>query len=204
MTSEQKQKGVAFLKQAGYFGRVANLISQPNQAQISRDPGKTMATRGVTGLAGSVIPGGGLLGIPGEMLTRRMSLGGTPEGRAEALQSSEDQLRSSTMGQNAGSFAGKGALAGSLLGGGLGLGLGALKGYQQGHYDPTEIAQFGGLGLLGGAAGAGLAGAATGAFNKAVQQNTSQDSQDRARDMIARHPYLTSLPFSSFVAGAMS
>lgn len=212
MTLEQKQKGVAFLKEAGYFGRYFNMGSQPQQTMLSRKPGATLAAGIPASVSNQVLPGSSLVAGPAsEMLQRAVALGGNTGARRSNMEAANTELKGRSLGQNAMHIAGKTAVPMALMGGLAGLGIGAYENYKGhggfsgwGMEDAKNMLGVGaGVGLGAGALGA-FGGAISGGINKIVDQNTSEDSQVRAREMVAKHPYLTSLPFGNIIGAGLA
>ncbi len=214
MTSQELTKGTNFILKAAknnsnssWLGRYANMTTLPFQQMMDKNPKATS----IMGLVGSPAIGEPLT----EMAMKRYSLGGTTKERKNNLDDADETLQERGYTKNIHTLGKNLAGPASLLGGAIGTGFGALMNPQVndgfGHN-----AQFGtgsrlgnaALFGLGGAAAGGLGGYLGGGFNgaitKAVDNNTSTESTERAKKMIAKHPYLTSLPFGNMVGAAFA
>ena len=97
-----------------------------------------------------------------------------------------------------------GALAGGAIGATPGLikALMDITGTESGDSDISPLQLLLGGGLAGAGVGglAGASGGATaGALSKIVANSTSRETKERARNLTAKHPYLSGLPFSSVI-----
>lgn len=210
MTSTQISKGVNFLKTAGYFGRLFNMATVPNQAAFDKAPYTTLGMRTPASAAANLLgPAGALLGTPAEMIIRRNSLGAAGPDARQTLDETSKGLQNRGYLENAGKL----ALPSALVGGGLGLlgGLGLMAyNARNGNLNLDNRQElYGALGQAGafagiGAGAMGLGGGLTGLINKGVSEATSNEDKARANKMVGKHPYLTSLPFGSVVGAAFA
>lgn len=189
MTSQELHRGTTYLvKSAGALGRIANMFSMPAQATLDNP---------YRGIAGRALP----VPVLDEMVGRRLTMGGGEENIKTNIEAQQTGMKERGLGGNishgARQMAGPGALIGGLAGGVMGYSAGL------GH-EGNPLASMllgGGAGALGGALGGGARGAIGGGVNKLLQENTSKDSQNRAKQMLAKHPYLTSVPLLGNVVG---
>lgn len=205
MTSQELIKGTNFIlksaknnSNSSWLGRYANMTTLPFQQMVDKNPKAT----GIMGLVGSPVIGEPLT----EMAMKRYSLGGTTKERKNNLDDADETLQERGYGKNMHTLGKNLAGPASLLGGAIGTGLGAML--EKGPQDTGSRLGNAALGGLGGATIGGLAGYLGGGFNgaitKAVDNNTSTESTERAKKMIAKHPYLTSLPFGNMVGAAFA
>jgi hypothetical protein len=193
----------------GLGGRVAGsaigaLIGGLGGAGIGATTGKGQhifeAATGGAGLGGYL---GGMIGAP--MGNSLGSQGLTEEQRNKTLSETDKGLSErSTAGNVLHSGKNMGLLGGT-VGGlyGAGIGLANPHGVFGDNIAPWQRALIGGgIGAVGGGASAGLAGGALGGINKFIHNYTSDETHNRSRNMLARHPMATTLPFGD-VVGAM-
>lgn len=212
MTTQQLQNGINFIKKAGYFGRYLNMTSLPNRAAINNAPVSTALLRTPIGALSNIAPGAGLLlGGPVEMAVRRNAMGPAGSSMQNALDDTTKDIANKGYLENmtsvakpmAATFGGLGLL------GGLGYtAYNAVNNYRQnGNVDLEQLKRN--LSLTGLVTGAGAlsgasAGAMSGAVDKAINNHTAIDSKERAKAMVAKHPYLTSLPFGNIIGAAFA
>ena len=167
------------------------------------NPGKAAA-----GLTLGNVPYVNLLGTQ-EMLANRMM--GEKEERGKKMEKSVNDVNNRTLGENTWHGAKQWAKPMSILGGLAGAGLAAYLSTRPETFVRTpppprnpliDIPVGAALGTGIGALGGGLAGAAGGLINKAILQNTTKETQQRAIKMKNEHPYLTSLPFGDMIGAA--
>jgi len=195
---------------SSFLGRYFNMSSLPNQQMLSKTPTASGVAAGMGGVGNLAVPGSGMITGPlSEMVLKRNALGGSIEDRRQSLDTADKEIQNTSMGDNAWNLAKNMALPMGLMGGGLGALYGAGSGHSQPGSDSDKLmaalkgALTSGLGGAAiGAAGGALGGAGAGVINKLINENTSQGSKDRAKDMVAKHPYLTSIPGGNLFGAA--
>ncbi len=191
----------AIQKSGGYLGRLANMYAQPFQASVESP--WTSSAIGAPAVVGDYVApmSGYALGPLSEMLQKRVILGGSDQERTDTLNNNANALKNTSMGGNALKAAKRFALPSAVFGGLAG---GATAAAGGSHANIGDILTGAGVGALGGLVGGSGVGAGMGALSKYINNRTSADSQNRSRDMIAKHPYLTSLPFGNLIGAGVA
>jgi hypothetical protein len=201
------------LKTAGYFGRLAQMEVTPAQASISNAPmTEGLLAKGQEALTHTVLKNtptdvlipslyGSMLGgtTLANMLNRRVALGGTEEERKDTLDRTNAEIANRSTLDQVGHNMQKAVIPGMLGGAALSAFMDPAELF--GHHSASPLARVL-TGALGGGLGAAVGRGLVGGISKLVNNYTSQDSKDRANAMVAKHPYLTSLPLGSTI-GAM-
>ncbi len=205
------------IKQAdvgSWFSKYLNMKAQPSQGKMDH-PWKALSS-----VPGTVVDNGlatftGIAPGFGEMMGSRAALGGDPKTREKTMKDSTQDTNSRSYGQQAMhglKKSGPAALVSGLAGGGMGYLLGHMMNRGQNipgmpaglptiHTSPWATAAGG---AIGGAASAAGTMTLVSLLNKLVTNNTKPENQAKSRDLKAKHPYATALPFGDMIGAAVA